>query len=338
MMGGSIMNIKEISKMANVSPATVSLALNNKAGVNEETRNKILEIANKYGYSKKTSAPKKNILFIKYIGSGAAIEQNGDFIARVIDSIEYTSKNLGYTLIIKNIMETDFQSEIKAIDYEEYAGIVFLGTESKSEDVYYLKDISIPIVAVDNIFQKHDIDSVVMDNYGGIYKAVSYLVSLGHRKIGYLDSVIRFTNFDQRTEAFLKSIKEFGLDKNPLILRVEPNLDGAYQDMLKNLKQMPGEMPTAFVGANDTIVIGAVKALKAYGFKIPNQISVIGFDDIPFCTMMDKPLTTIRVYKERMGELAVKLLDDKINNPSEETVKMLVTTKLIERESTVRIV
>ncbi|MDF2986754.1 MAG: transcriptional regulator, LacI family [Eubacterium sp.] len=332
------MNIKEISKIAKVSQATVSLALNNRPGVSEETRYKILEIASKYGYSKRSSNPKKNILFIKYIGSGAAVEQNGDFIARVIDSIEYASSNLGYTLIIKNIMETDFKSEIKAIDYDEYAGIVFLGTEAKSEDISSLKDISIPIVAVDNMFQKHDIDSVVMDNFDGIYKAVSYLVSLGHKKIGYLDSVIRFTNFDQRTEAFLKSMEEFGLDKNQMILHVEPNLDGAYQDMLKHLKQVSGDMPTAFVGANDTIVIGAVKALKAYGMKIPNQISVIGFDDIPFCTMMDKPLTTIRVYKERMGELAVKLLDDKINNPSEETVKMLVTTKLIERESTASII
>lgn len=331
------MNIKEISKIAKVSQATVSLALNNKAGVNEETRNKILEIANQYGYTKKASSPKKNILFIKYIGSGAAIEQNGDFIARVIDSIEYASRNLGYTLIIKNIMESDFQSEVKNIDYEEYAGIVFLGTEAKSEDISLLKDISVPIVAVDNIFENHDIDTVVMDNFDGIHKAVSYLVSLGHTKIGYIDSLIRFTNFDQRTEAFMKSMKAFGLDKNPLILNVEPNLDGAYQDMLKHLRQMPGEMPTAFVGANDTILIGAAKALKASGLKIPSQISVVGFDDIPFCTMMDKPLTTVRVFKERMGELAVKLLHDKINSPSEETVKMLVTTKLIERESTARL-
>lgn len=328
------MTIKEISKIAKVSQATVSLALNNKPGVSEETRNKILQIADEYGYFKKPGSTKKNILFIKYIGSGAAIEQNGDFIARVIDSIEQTSSNLGYKLIIKNIMASEFHSEIKAINYEEYSGIIFLGTEAKSDDITFLKDISIPIVAVDNKFEKHDIDSVVMDNYSGIYNAVSHLVSLGHKKIGYIDSNVRFSNFDHRTDAYYKSIEEFGLKKNQMVLQAAPNLEGAYTDMLEHLRECIHNIPTAFIAANDTIMIGAAKALREYGLIIPDQISLIGFDDIPFCTALDKPLTTIRVYKERMGELAVKLLNDKINSPTEETVKILVGTRLIEREST----
>lgn len=327
------MTIKEISQIVKVSPATVSLALNNRPGVSEETRNMIMAVAEEHGY-KKSNGPKQNILFIKYIGSGAAIEQNGDFIARVIDSIEQASSNFGYKLIIKNIMASEFESEIKAIHYNEYAGVVFLGTEATSEDLNLLKDIPVPLVTVDNEFEKHDIDSVVMDNFGGVYKAVRYLTSLGHKKIGYIDSSVRFTNFDHRTEAYYKSIREFGLDKNQLLVHVTPNLEGSYADMLTHIKKWNNDMPTAFIAANDTIAIGAVKALRAYGLKIPEQIAVIGFDDIPFCTMLDKPLTTIRVYKERMGELAVKLLHDRINCPTEETVKMLVSTKLIEREST----
>lgn len=330
------MTIKEISEIAKVSQATVSLALNNKPGVSEETRNMILAIANNHGYNKKNGSSKLNILFIKYISSGAAIEQNGDFISRVIDSIEQASSNLGYNLIIKNVMADEFRTEIKNISFDEYAGIVFLGTEAKTEDVELLKDIPIPIVAVDNMFEQYDIDSVVMDNSGGIFKAARHLVSLGHKKIGYIDSSIRFSNFDHRTEAYHKSVKEFGLEKNQPILHVTPNLEGAYIDTIKHLKEWHGDKPSAFIAANDTIAIGAIKALREYGLTIPNHISVVGYDDIPFCSILEKPLTTIKVYKERMGELAVKLLNDRINCPTEEKVKMLVTTKLIERESAVR--
>ncbi|KAE9632059.1 LacI family DNA-binding transcriptional regulator [Defluviitalea raffinosedens] len=331
------MTIQEIAEIAKVSKATVSLALNNKAGVSEETRNMILEIANKYGYNKKTSSnQKRNILFIKYIGSGAAIEQNGDFIATVIDAIEKTASNLGYNLIIKNIISSEFQMEIANIHFEDYTGVIFLGTEAHSEVVELLQDIPVPIVAVDNLFEKNDIDSVVMDNFGGIYKAVRYLISLGHKKIGYIDSTIKFSNFAHRVDAYYKSIKDFGLEKDQPVVCVTPNLEGAYIDMLKHLKQWKGEMPTAFLAANDTIAIGAVKALREVGLSIPDQISVMGFDDIPFCTMLDKTLTTIRVYKEKMGEIAVKLLHDKINSSEKEFVKILVRTNLIERESTAK--
>lgn len=328
------MTIKKISQIAKVSQATVSLALNNKPGVSEETRNMIIEIANQYGYNKKSSIQKRNILFIKYIGSGAAIEQNGDFIARVIDSIEQSASHLGYNLVIKNILSQEFQTEIKTINFDEYVGVIFLGTEANSDDVVALKDIDIPIVAVDNIFEKHDIDTVLMDNCEGVNKAIQYLVSLGHKKIGYIDSTIRFTNFDHRTEAYHKGVAEYQLEKNQPILYVAPSLEGAYTDTIKYLKNGIKHMPTAFLAANDTIAIGAIKALKEWGVEIPNEVSVIGFDDIPFCSMLDKALTTMRVYKERIGFLAVRLLDDKINYPSETTVKMLVTTKLIEREST----
>ncbi len=327
------MTIKKISEIAGVSQAAVSLALNNKPGVSEETRNMIIEIAHRYGYTKKSNTQNKNILFIKYVGTGAAVEQNGDFIARVIDSIEQTASTLGYNLTIKNILAAEFQTEIKTVNFEEYVGVVFLGTEATTSDVNLLQEMTSPIVVVDNMFSRDDIDAVVMDNFGGIHQGIKYLASLGHTKIGYIDSIVRFSNFNHRTEAYHKGIDEFSLETNQAVIQVSPNLEGAYTDMLNYLKKMKGDIPTAFMAANDTIAIGAVKAFKEFGLEIPNQVSIIGFDDIPFCTILDQALTTIRVHKERMGALAVHLLNDKIKDPSEENVKILVTTKLVERDS-----
>ena len=328
------MTIKEISKLAGVSQSTVSLALNNKAGVSEETKKLIMDIAAKSGYVRRSSAVKKNILFIKYIGDGAAIEQNGDFVARIIDAIELKASSLGYSLIMKNIQEADLENEMREINFEDYAGVIWLATEMSDERARFLTYIPIPVVAVDNMLEYYDIDSTVMDNYGGIFDIINHLYGLGHRKIGYIGSTVKFSNFIQRAEGYLKALRYLGLLKTEYhMMVVQPTLEGAYNDTLKQLEDIQ-DFPTAFVAANDTIAIGAIKALRQKGIKIPDHISVTGFDDIPFSTMLDKSLTTMRVNKEKLGEAAVYLLDAKINSSSDQCVKLVVRPKLIQREST----
>lgn len=328
--------IKEIAEMAGVSKATVSLALNNKGAVGEKTKQLIWEIANKQGYNRKTvsSKPKQNLLFIKYIGNGAAIEHNGDFVARIVDSIEFASRELNYNLTIKNIDTGEFEKEIKCMDFDSYEGVILLATELEAEKGDLIKEIPIPVIAVDNMFEDYDVDCVVMDNHGGIFTAVKYLFELGHTDIGFIDSFIRFPNFDQRTAGFERALKKLNLEyKSDNIKYVSPNLEGAYNGMIKAIKESR-ELPTAFVAANDTIAIGAIKALKEAGYEIPSRISVIGFDDIPFGRVLEKSLTTMQVDKERIGELAVKALHDKINNYQEGCIKLVTRTKLIVREST----
>ncbi|MGB5824395.1 MAG: LacI family DNA-binding transcriptional regulator [Proteocatella sp.] len=329
-----VVTIKQIAEMAGVSKATVSLALNNKGAVGEKTKQRIWDIANEYGYNKKNFSVKKNLLFIKYIGNGAAIEHNGDFVARIVDAIEFASRDLGYNLTIKNIEVGEFEKEIKCIDFENFKGVILLATELEVAKGDLINTIPIPVVAVDNMFDDYDVDSVVMDNYGGIFTAVKYLYDLGHRHIGYIDSLIRFQNFDQRTEGYERALKKLGLAyKEEYIKYVHPNLEGAYSGMLAEIKRND-TMPTAFVAANDTIAIGAMKALKEYDYDIPAQISVVGFDDIPFGRVLDKSLTTMHVDKDQLGKLAVKALHYKITDCSKGCIKMVTRTRLIEREST----
>ena len=331
------MTIKEISKLAKVSQAAVSLALNNIPGVSEETRNLILRIAEKYGYNKKNNNNKR-IIFIKYLSSGLAVEKNGDFITRLIDSLEQTASNLGYNLTIKNILAVNFLQEIKNINFSDYDGVIFLGTEADEKNIESLIDINIPVVAVDNMFENKYIDSVVMDNWGGIRQGINYLFSMGHKNIGYIDSKIKFSNFEHRLDAYIHEMNKHKLNfKEENVLKVTPNLEGSYMDILNYLKKNKDNLPSAFIAANDTIAIGTVKAFKEVGLQIPKDISIIGFDDIPFCSMLDKPLTTIKVFKEKMGEMAVKLLDERINSMSDEKIKMLSMTKLVERESVLKL-
>lgn len=330
--------IKEIAEEAGVSKATVSLALNNEGAVGEKTKQLIWEIACKNGYNRKSiiSKPKQNLLFIKYIGNGAAIEHNGDFVARIVDAIEFASRELNYNLTIKNIETGEFEKEIRYMDFHNYEGVILLATELEAERGDLIKEIPIPVISVDNMFEDYDVDCVVMDNHGGIFTAAKYLAELGHTEIGFIDSLIRFPNFDQRTEGFQRALKKLGLKyMEEHIKHVSPNLEGAYNGMLEEI-QKSSNMPTAFIAANDTIAIGAIKALKESGYEIPGRISVIGFDDIPFGRVLEKSLTTMQVDKEKIGRLAVKALHDKINNYQEGCIKMISRTKLIERESTCR--
>lgn len=327
------MTIKEISKRLGVSTATVSLALNNKPGVGEETRRLVWEMVRQSGY-KKVNHMNKNILFIKYIDNGEAVEYNGDFIASIIDMTEGASSELGYNLTVKNIQSNLFATEISLIDYSLYAGAILLATEFRAEHGEILKDIPIPIVAVDNYLDRLDIDSVVMDNYGGIYKAVECLYNLSHTQIGYIDSTVRFSNFDKRTIGYRLAMNAFGLKVNPkFIKKIHPTSEQAYYDMIKLLESKE-PLPTAFVAGNDGLAIGAIKAFKTFGIKIPEEISIIGFDDIPFSKMLDKSLSTIAVNKQLIAQTAVKTLDAKIKNDQESGLKITITNKLINRETT----
>lgn len=327
------MTIKEIAKKAGVSIATVSLALNNKGNLKKETQDKILKIATEGGYNRKKSDTKKNILLIKYMNSGISIEKNGDFIEQIIDSIEITARERGYNINIKNISISDWQEAILMTSQEDCSGIIFLSTEAEDEVAEGIKGLGIPVVAVDNMFGRVDLNAVSIDNEGGVYESVKYAKSMGHTQIGFLHSKIHIENIEQRKEGFRKALEQLSLEyKEEFVLEVMPTLDGAYEDMLEILKQKKN-LPTLYIAANDTIAIGGIKALKEFQKIVPEDISMIGFDDIPFCTMVDSPLTTMNVNTKYMGERAVQLLIRNIENDDDESIKVLIRPKLIERES-----
>lgn len=331
------MTIREIAEKAGVSIATVSLALNGKGTVKEETKKIILALAKEGGYIKKNIKSKKPILVAKYIESGVSIMKNGSFITELVDAVESIASQYSYNIVIKNITKDGFDTDIEGITADEFSGIIFLATEANEYAAQKLIDLDIPIVALDNMYEYMDIDAVVMDNRGGIYDAVNYLYHLGHREIGYIDGDIIFDNLVQRKEGYEKALSKLGLEKKEeYILSAGLTVESAYEDMCRKLETKI-KLPTAYVAANDVIAIGAIRALKEIGVLIPEQVSVVGFDDIPYCMGLDKPLTTMRVDRNKLGEYAMTMLLYKIkegNDVNIENKKVVLRTQLVEREST----
>ncbi|WP_069999821.1 LacI family DNA-binding transcriptional regulator [Cellulosilyticum sp. I15G10I2] len=325
-------SIRQISKITGFSPATVSNALSGKRGVNKETAEKILEVAKERGYINETKIT--NIKFVIYKKSGEIISDT-PFFSSLIEGVEMESRASGYKTIICNLDKgsEEFEHLLEQILNDSTSGILLLATELNEEDVKVFEKAVSPVVVVDSWYGKLNFDSVLINNTDSVHNAVDYLISKGHHEIGYLKSEFRIRNFTYRAQGYRRALIQKRIPINEeyqVILR--PTMDGAYRDMDKYLNTNP-KLPSAFVADNDIIALAAIKALKQHGYKIPRDISVIGFDDLPFCNISSPSLTTIRVFKQDMGRMAVKRLIDKMQHGSSIHTKTEICTEFIERDS-----
>lgn len=328
------MTIREIATIAGVSPATVSLVLNDKKGVSAQKRDRVKEVLEEYNYNRQQikKAPKFSIRFIKFRTHGMAVEENQGFIASIIDQIESECRNHSYNLIMCGCDNSTLKETLQMASNYPQDGIILLGTEFDTANIQMIREIKAPVVVLDNSMQYENIDSVVMANTGVAALAVSYLYDLGHRKIGYFQTSVSISNFAERYSGYLETLSRLGLTPPPPVL-LTPTLQGAYEDMKKHL-QTGAYIPEGAVFAdNDTIAIGALRALQEAGYSIPEDISIIGVDDIPFSSMTVPPLTTIRIARSLMGIQTVRLLRSRIKNPGP-FIHLLITGELVVRGST----
>jgi len=201
--------VKDIAKHLGISPATVSLALNNKKGVSEETRKKVLDAIKELGYStgsfiKPALRTHRNIRFIIYKKHGKVVSDT-PFFSALIEGIEQEARDEGFNLIISylNEVENNQQEILNMIKEYPTDGVLVLATEMYQQDLIPFKEITIPLVILDRYFEHEMVDSVVISNKEATYEAVKYLHECGHKNIGYLDSSVWIKNFEERKQGFL---------------------------------------------------------------------------------------------------------------------------------------
>jgi DNA-binding LacI/PurR family transcriptional regulator len=203
----------------------------------------------------------------------------------------------------------------------------------EENDFEKFMSIDIPVLLLDSYFLNINANYVIIDNVSGVYKATKHLLEHGHRKIGYLKSSVTIQNFKERYEGYAKALFESGLTPDPAFtVDLLPTMDGAYEDMMRVLSGKL-RLPTAFVADNDIIAFGAIKALKENNIKIPDDVSVVGFDDMPFCTIIEPKLTTINVDKNALGQLAVDSLIQMIDGKKRIFFKTALGVTLVQRDS-----
>lgn len=332
--------MQDIAKLAGVSPGTVSNALNDRKGVGKETKVKIIKIAEELGYFRNHKKNEEKVMRLILYKKHGYVVSDTQFFSALLEACEKECRQNGYELLISQVIhgEHDKENVFKIINQGKIDGILLLATEMNDEDLSYFEGIDIPMVILDSYFELKSYDYIVINNFSGAYRATKYFIDNGHKRIGMLGSSINISNFQYRNKGFKKAIEEAGLEfREDDEILVEPTLDGSYQDMKEYLKKNKGkQLPTALFAFNDIIALGAMRAMQEDGRSIPEDISIIGFDDIPFSALSNPNITTVKVFTEEMGSLAVRRLIDKINDEETVALKIEIDTKLIERSSVVK--
>lgn len=326
-------SIKQISQVTGFSPATVSNALNRKKGVNAETSKKIFKAAEELGYQAEKTATK--IRFVTYRKNGRIIDDSLIFPA-MIEGVERQAKALGYetTFSHLNCEDSNFEERLKEVTDDVNSLVILLGTEMLEEDYSPFMNYKGYIIVLDGWCEEMVFDAVLINNTDAACNAVEYLVEKGHRKIGYLRGDYRIKAFQYREYGYYRTLGKYSCREKPeYIVTLGTQIETAYEDMKHYLEKEP-ELPTAFFADNDVIALGAIRALEERGIKIPEQVSVVGFDDIRFGAVSMPGLTTIHVYKQEMGEVAVRRALDHIKYSGRQVkMKIQVGTEFLERGS-----
>ena len=327
-------NIRKISDITGFSPATVSNALNHKRGVNAETASRIIQVAKEMGYTEESRISRvKFVMFKKY---GNVVEDT-PFFPLMIAGVEEECRTCGMEMTIVNLdrRQPDFDELLAGICNDRTSAIILLGTELEDEDIDLIRKLPFPYVVIDYWKEDMTFDSVLINNADSARMATEYLLSKGHRKIGYIAGNFRIKPFRSRFAGFKTALDKagIGVDEN-LIVRVTPTMDQAYLDMKGYLEKTPREkLPTAFFADNDIIALGVMKAVWESGLRIPDDISMVAFDDLTFSSICNPPLTTLRVPKQDMGRVAVRRIRDMIRDGEGLHLKTQVCTDFVERES-----
>ena len=312
---------RDLAIQLGISTAAVSMALNGKPGVSSETRGKVLAAAAKLGYvtpkTRQSERAAKNIIsFVIYAGIGVA--EQTTFSTFVMRGAESVAKGLGYRILVHYFYaDQPWDEQIKRI-LSDACGVILLGTDITEPqrdaffEFYHLGNV--PLVLIDNFLFSAYVDCVGNDNTYGVKAAISYLIKCGHRSIGYLRSKQRIVNFDDRELGIKLSMEEHAnLGLAPLqVLDVDISPDKAREDIFAWLSA--GNVPAgAYFCENDMLAAAFIRALKERGFRVPEDVSVMGFDDVQICEMIEPPITTMHAFNERLGKIAVELLNTRID-------------------------
>jgi len=331
---------KQLAAHLGLSESAVSLALNNRPGVSTLTRKKVMAAAEELGYDftrKSVSGSRKRgvICFAVYKLSGAVVDDT-PFFAELTGGVSTGCRKENYDCVIRYLYEDDdLDDQIYSLNSGGFSGVIVLATEMQESTLEKFSVLTMPVVFLDSYFENPDYNFILINNIQGAYLATAYLIRKRRTQPGYLRSSYPISNFEQRADGFYKAIRAAGLSasKSPVI-RLTPSQEGAYEDMKQLLES--GEKPAnCYFADNDLIAIGAIQALKEAGYHIPEDVAVVGFDDMPACEYMSPPLTTVRVPKSLLGEIAALRVIMFAEGKRQEAIKIEVNTRLIKRKSVV---
>lgn len=333
-MGKSI-TMRDIANALEVSTVTVSKALSDKEGVSDEVRAKIKQKAQEMGY--------------RYNSLAKAMKEGSSYNIGILVSEKFFSSNSFYSDLYKKIImeltRIKYSGILEIISYEDEVelnmpnmvvnnkvdGIILMGQISTSY-IEHMDEMGIPYIFLDFYDEHSQIGAIVSDNVYGSYLLTNYLISMGHTHIAFIGNITATSSILDRYLGYYKSLLFHNIEMKKEWLISDRDESGKYINI-----EFPEEMPTAFVCNCDQVAYHVMEQLKERGYLIPEDISIVGFDDYIYSTICSPQLTTFRVDMEAMGEIAVDAISKKIVNEEYLMGRKVVSGNLIIRDSVKRI-
>lgn len=331
--------IRDVAKKAGMSLSTVSLVINDKDNVSKETRRRVNEIISELGYHPQRSArglASQSSGNIGFILTDDHFSHAEPFYTRIFLGAEFEARKHNYYILLTTVAQT-----IKATkDLPRFLlehnvdGVVIAGKISASW-IDFIAERNIPLLLIDYDLPRYNLSSVGIDNRTGAKLAVEHLRRGGHSKIGFIAGDIHHPSINQRYTAYQETLHGMGIEPSSTWVDIaEPNtrmVDG--YEAGKKIFSQNSDRPTAIFAANDAMALGCMKYLKETGLKIPNNVAIVGFDNIEAGLPVEPRLTTVNVHREEMGCVAIRRMAEMIKDKTDVVTKTVTPVELVVRES-----
>jgi len=330
----SHITLKDIAIRAGVSVNTVSRALRNKPDINDETKKGIIEIAERLGYTPNVLAKSLRSKRTKTIGVVIS-DISSPFYSSVVKGIEDEAQEKGYSIILSNTDEQYKKEEaaVQVLLEKRVDGLLITPVQEENKDILGLKEKRIPFVLVGRHFDVIQTNYIDIEDIIGGFLATEHLIKKGHRRILHINGPLYMSCAWERLAGYKRALLEYGLEYDQKLVRGNmTEMEEAYKLIKRILSEELNF--TAIFAFSDVLALGAIHALREAKLRIPDDIGVVGYDDIEFARVSHPPLTTVRVPRYRLGKEAVNLLVEKIiKKGSRKLHQVIIKPELVIRES-----
>ncbi len=326
----------DIAEKAGVSTNTVSRALHDKPDINDQTKEKILQIADELNYQPNRLAQGLRSSRTFTLGVVVADIQN-PFFSGLLKGIEKAARGQRYSVIVQDTDEEyeNEKSAVRTMLAEQIDGLLITPVQTDKQTIIDLKESGLPFVLLGRHFDGLDTHYVVTDDVQGAFIATEHLIDRGHERIAVIAGPDHISSSVERLKGYKQALEEHGLPvRESFILPGTVTMEEGYETTEELLALDP--QPTAVICYSDFVAFGVIKAAREAGLEIPEDLAVVGYDDIFFSTCAEVPLTTVRIPKEKLGKRAFHTLIDLIeDNDAETPLKQIkLDTELVIRNST----
>ncbi|HEX4208255.1 MAG TPA: LacI family DNA-binding transcriptional regulator [Ktedonobacteraceae bacterium] len=333
-----VITLRDIAEAASVSVGTVSLVLNEKKGIASATRQRVLNAAHLLGYELAVRRSSTNQATINIIIERLPVAPTSDpFNKAILLGIDAVARREHYRVMFEFVSPTDALT-VSRWKQDATAGLIILGGgDLRSQWVQAAVESHLPVIMVDHFIPDLELPTIVPDNFAGAYAATQYLLDMGHERIGFIRGPSKYWTLGERQAGYMLAIQrtELGFDPQLVPPRVSHGEEKGFGEM-QLLLDLPNP-PTAVFAVSDKTAIGAYRAAALRGLAIPEDISIVGFDDIEEAQVLQPPLTSVQVSGETMGRVAAERLLSLIEIPEQDTalsaIKWTIPTRLIKRGS-----